>query len=89
MNSAPVISERVKLDILRRVGMIQCPCGNVKRKEGIPFCRRCYFLLPKDIRKRLSDARFGKGFEEAYAQAFYLLSDVFAQQQLGIAESES
>ena len=49
-----------------------CRCG-LSKARAITFCARCYFRLPKDIRRKLYRL-MGQGYEEArQAAEEYLL----------------
>jgi len=46
----------------------ECACGKTKR-AGYAFCWYCYQDLPPNLQARLYD-RIGRGYEEAYDEAF-------------------
>lgn len=44
-----------------------CRCGRPKQR-GFSLCRRCFWRLPKKLRRSLY-ARIGEGYEAAYRDA--------------------
>ena len=61
------LSESLNAQAQRETQSVHCVCGNDK-KSGNPFCKRCYWRLPKELRMDLQRTN-SEGFGSAYSEA--------------------
>lgn len=54
-------------DLIKELMGTVCHCGKTKHAEHT-FCGKCYFSLPRNMRKAIYN-RIGNGYEEAYEAA--------------------